>query len=260
MQKVSAKSSIVSDRHAISTHRVSYYTKFRSLLQNISLTIAQGSKTGLIGATGSGKTTFLRLLNRLIDPNDGQISLCIQGKCSLIGEIPIQTLRRQVMLVPQEPSLLGMAVKDAIAYPLQLQNLTPAAIQERLEVWIDRLQIDRQWLNRKELELSLGQRQWIAIARALVLQPEILLLDEPTSALDRGLSHLLLEVLADLAQGTNPTTIVMINHQLELVQGWCDQLVCFADGLLVGDMTPEQIDWNAIEQMLKRDRTTIDSF
>ena len=194
MQKVSLTSAVMMNNVAIATNQVSYQTKFRTLLTNISVAIAKGQKTALIGATGSGKTTFLRLLNRLIDPSAGNILW--NGKN--IQEIPIQTLRRKVLLVSQEPSLLGMTVSEAIAYPLQLQNLPQSEIDSRLQKWQEKLQLDRKLLNRSELELSLGQRQWVAIARALVMEPEILLLDEPTSALDRGLSHLLLDTLTEL--------------------------------------------------------------
>jgi D-methionine transport system ATP-binding protein len=234
---------------AIATNQVSYQTKFRTLLTNISVAIAKGQKTALIGATGSGKTTFLRLLNRLIDPSVGNILW--NGKN--IQEIPIQTLRRRVLLVSQEPSLLGMNVSEAIAYPLQLQNLPQSEIDSRLQKWLDKLQIDRKLLNRSELELSLGQRQWVAIARALVMEPEILLLDEPTSSLDRGLSHLLLDTLTKLTQLTPPVTVVMINHQLDLVQTWCDRLICLHKGELVQDTEASLVDWQAIDDLLRRD-------
>ena len=125
MQKVSLTSEIVTNNSLISTDQVSYQTKFRTLLMDISVEIIKGSKTALIGATGSGKTTFLRLLNRLADPSVGTITLT--GKN--IQEIPIQTLRRRVLLVPQEPSLLGMTVAEAIAYPLKLQNFTQTESQ-----------------------------------------------------------------------------------------------------------------------------------
>jgi D-methionine transport system ATP-binding protein len=231
---------------------VSYQTKFRTLLTNVSVAIAQGSKTALIGATGSGKTTFLRLLNRLTDPSVGTIFL--NGKN--IQEIPIQTLRRRVMLVPQEPSLLGMTVHEALSYPLKIQNLPQSEIDGRSQKWIDKLQIDRKLLNRSELELSLGQRQWMAIARALIMEPEVILLDEPTSALDRGLSHLLLDTLTELTQLPHPVTVVMINHQLDLVQSWCDRLICLHKGELVQDAEASLINWQEIDDLLRRDTSS----
>ena len=249
MQKVSLTPHVAANTEAIATDRISYQTKFRTLLMDISVTISKGSKTALIGATGSGKTTFLRLLNRLTDPSAGTIFL--NGKN--IQEIPIQTLRRRVMLVPQEPSLLGMTVTEAIAYPLKLQNLTESEINARSQKWIDKLQIDRKLLNRSELELSLGQRQWIAIARALVMEPEILLLDEPTSALDCGLSHLLLDTLTELTHLPQAVTVVMINHQLDLVQPWCDRLICLHKGQLVQDSEASLVNWQEIDDLLRRD-------
>ncbi|NUN64919.1 ATP-binding cassette domain-containing protein [Pseudanabaena biceps] len=249
MQNVSFISNVAAPTNAISTNQVSYQTKFRTLLSNISVAIAQGSKTALIGATGSGKTTFVRLLNRLIDPSVGTIYL--NGKN--IQEISPQSLRRRVMLVPQEPNLLGMTVHEALKYPLSLQNFAQSEIEARSQKWIDKLQIDRQLLNRSELELSLGQRQWVAIARALIMEPEILLLDEPTSALDRGLSHLLLDTLTELTQSPQPITAIMINHQLDLVQTWCDRLICLHKGQLVQDTEASFINWQEIDDLLRRD-------
>jgi len=249
MQKVSLTSYVAANTEAIAAYQVNYQTKFRTLLTNISVTIAKGSKTALIGATGSGKTTFLRLLNRLADPSSG--SILLNGKN--IQEIPIQTLRRRVLLVPQESSLLGMTVAEAIAYPLKLQNFSQSEIDLRSQKWLDKLQIDRKLLNRQELELSLGQRQWISIARALVLEPEILLLDEPTSSLDRGLAHLLLDILTELTELSQPVTVVMINHQLDLVSAWCDRLICLHKGELIQESEAREVNWQEIDDLLKRD-------
>ena len=249
MQKVSLTSYVAANTEMITAYQVNYQTKFRTLLTNISVTIAKGSKTALIGATGSGKTTFLRLLNRLADPSSG--SILLNGKN--IQEIPIQTLRRRVLLVPQESSLLGMTVAEAIAYPLKLQNFSQSEIDLRSQKWLDKLQIDRKLLNRQELELSLGQRQWISIARALVLEPEILLLDEPTSSLDRGLAHLLLDILTELTELPQPVTVVMINHQLDLVSAWCDRLICLHKGELIQESEAREVNWQEIDDLLKRD-------
>ncbi|PZU95652.1 MAG: cobalt ABC transporter [Pseudanabaena sp.] len=249
MQKVSLLSHVAANTEAIAAYQVSYQTKFRTLLSNISVSIAKGSKTALIGATGSGKTTFIRLLNRLIDPTAGKVLL--YGKN--IQEIPIQTLRRQIMLVPQESSLLGMTVAEAIAYPLKLQSLPQSEINSRSQKWLDKLQIDRKLLSRQELELSLGQRQWISIARALILEPEVILLDEPTASLDRGLAHLLLDILTELTESSQPVTVVMINHQLDLVSAWCDRLICFHQGELIQESEAKEVNWQEIDNLLKRD-------
>jgi D-methionine transport system ATP-binding protein len=85
------------------------------------------------------------------------------------------------------------------------------------------------------------------------MEPEILLLDEPTSALDRGLSHLLLDTLTELTQSPQPVTVVMINHQLDLVQTWCDRLICLHKGELVQDTEASLVNWQAIDDLLRRD-------
>ncbi|MDJ0671846.1 MAG: ATP-binding cassette domain-containing protein, partial [Microcystis sp. M53598_WE2] len=147
------------------------------LLEDITFSIKQGEKLAIVGASGAGKTTLLRLLNLMQEPTTGNIYF--QGKS--IREIPVISLRQQIVLLPQESKLLGMTVRDALAYPLQLKKLTPAEINQRIDRWTSLLKIPEQWFERGELELSLGQRQLVAITRALLLEPSILLLDEPTS-------------------------------------------------------------------------------
>jgi D-methionine transport system ATP-binding protein len=81
----------------------------------------------------------------------------------------------------------------------------------------------------------------------------VILLDEPTSALDRGLSHLLLGILTELTQLPQPITVVMINHQLDLVQTWCDRLICLHKGELVQEAEANLINWQEIDDLLRRD-------
>ena len=171
------------------------------LLRNISFEVNRGEKVVIIGASGAGKTSLLRLLNRLSSPTQGKIYL----ETISLTQLPVIQLRQQVMLVPQEPKLLGMTVKEALVYPLKLQALPTAEIARRLDTWLDRLRIPQEWLERSELQLSLGQRQLIAIARALIMQPKILLLDEPTSALDLGTAERLFAVLDRLVKEYNLT-------------------------------------------------------
>lgn len=215
------------------------------LLQDLSLTVQPGDRIALVGASGAGKTLLLRLLNRLIEPTHGTIYLAGQPYC----QIPAVQLRQQVVLVLQESKLLGMTVQQALEYPLSLRGLPPKAIRQRVSEWLERLAIPGEWLDRTELQLSVGQRQLVAIARALVIQPQILLLDEPTSALDVGRSQRLVEVLKTLVE-TQQTTIIMASHQLDVMQGFCDRLLQLHHGKLLQNLPASEVNWHDLRQSL----------
>ncbi len=215
-------------------------------LRDISFAVDRGDRWALVGASGSGKTSLLRLLNRLQDPSEGQIYLNDQP----LQTIPVLQLRQQVTLVLQESKLLGMTVREALAYPLQLRGQPPSVIEQTVNHWRERLQIPSDWLERRETELSVGQRQLVAIARALTIQPQVLLLDEPTSALDLGRGEALLAVLRDLATN-HAITILMANHQLDLAQDFCSHVVHLQHGHLVAQSPANQVDWAALRESLK---------
>ncbi len=223
------------------------------LLQNISLEIERGDKIAIIGASGAGKTSLLKLLNRLSNPTQGKIYFAKTP----ITQIPIIQLRQQIVLVPQEPKLLGMTVRQTLVYPLQLQALPTTEINRRLDSWLEQLRIPEAWLERYELQLSLGQRQLIAIARGLMMQPQILLLDEPTSALDLGTANHLLTVLDRLVKESN-LTILMINHQLELIKNFADRLLYLTTGQLEVDTPNTNTSWQQLRQKLLTAQTQSD--
>lgn len=215
------------------------------LLQNISLQVGVGDRVALLGPSGSGKTSLLRVLNRLSEPITGQVYL--EGRP--YGQIPVISLRQQVMLVLQESKLLGMTVQQALEYPLILRKLPANQIKQRVGEWMTRLNIPEEWRSRTELQLSVGQRQLVAIARALVTQPRILLLDEPTSALDMGRSQNLLAVLQDLSD-RQQLTILMANHQLEIAQQFCTRVLYLEQGSLIQDLPVNQVQWPALKARL----------
>ena len=215
------------------------------LLQDVSFTVDRGDKLAIIGATGSGKTTLLRLLNRLSTPTTGAIHL----EEKPLSQIPVIPLRQQIVLVPQEPKLLGMSVTETLAYPLTLQKLPPTEIRQRVETWRNALRIPQKWLERSELQLSLGQRQLIAIARGLIMQPKVLLLDEPTSALDVGNANHLLTILDRLTED-NHTTIIMVNHQLELIQNFAQRILYLETGRLQEDVVADRANWQRLQEKL----------
>ena len=215
------------------------------ILTDVSFNAFKGDRLGIIGPSGAGKTSLLRLLNRLSEPTSGAIYLENQD----YRKIPVLQLRQQVMLVPQEPKLLGMTVQQALAYPLTLQQLPQRQIQERLDAYREKLHIPVDWLERTELQLSVGQRQLVAIARALLTQPKILLLDEPTSALDAGTASHVLRVLADLA-AKDKITILMVNHQLDIAELFCSRVLYLQSGQLLQDTPVTQIDWKQLRETL----------
>ncbi|MBD2774942.1 ABC transporter ATP-binding protein [Iningainema tapete] len=231
--------------------QVNVFTKLKTqqtgypILQDISFEVSAGSRIAITGASGAGKTYLLRLLNRLSDPSSGKIFLENQE----YRQIPVLQLRACVTLVPQESKLLGMTVEQALAYPLVLRGLNKQNIQQRISHWVEKLHIPNDWLGRTEVQLSAGQRQLVAAARGLVIQPKILLLDEPTSALDVGTATQLIQVLIDLNQN-HQTTILMVNHQLDLAQMFCTRLLHLQQGKLVANQTASVVDWTNLRTSL----------
>jgi D-methionine transport system ATP-binding protein len=215
------------------------------ILQDISFEVFPGDRIAIVGPCGAGKTSLLRLINRLSEPTRGKIYLENQE----YSQIPTIQLRQLITLVLQESKLLGMTVRQALAYPLILRGLPESTIQQRIDNWIKQLHIPSEWLLRTELQLSTGQRQLVAIARALVIQPKILLLDEPTSALDAGTAANVIEILTQLTQ-THQTTILMVNNQLDLAQVFCTRLLYLEQGHLFTNQTAPEINWITLQEHL----------
>jgi D-methionine transport system ATP-binding protein len=215
------------------------------LLQDISFQVFPGDRIAIIGPTGAGKTSLLRLINRLSEPSSGNIYLNGQD----YRQISPISLRCQVNLLLQEPKLLGMSVKEALIYPLKLQKLDSKEIQQRLVEVLQQLNIPNEWLERTEVQLSVGQRQLVAIARSFMLQPQVLLLDEPTSALDRAKANTVIQVLRQLTDDKK-IAVLMVNHQLDIAEKFANRLLYLQNGSLMSDLTIGQIDWSEISDRL----------
>jgi D-methionine transport system ATP-binding protein len=220
------------------------------ILQDISFEVSPGDRLVIVGESGAGKTSLLRLINRLSEPTGGKIYL----KNQEYRQIPVIQLRQQVMLVQQESKLLGMTVGEALAYPLILRGLSKQTIQEKVSYWQEQLQIPEQWLGRTEVQLSAGQRQLIAIARALVTEPQILLLDEPTSALDTPTSNHLINILTQPTQ-THSSAILMVDRQIDLAQKFSTHLLRLQQGQLVVNQPAADIDWDNLAASLTQAET-----
>ncbi|AIE72649.1 MULTISPECIES: ATP-binding cassette domain-containing protein [unclassified Synechocystis] len=205
------------------------------LLNNISLHIDHGQTIGLQGRSGAGKSTLLRLLNRLQEVSGGNIFYDKQA----LSKYPIQQLRQEIVLVPQEPKLLGMTVEESLVYPLELQKVGKTECQRRRIRACDIWEIPSDWLDRNELQLSVGQRQLVTLVRAMMLSPRVLLLDEPTSALDPALAQRVLAQLK-LINRENGTTMVMVNHTPEYLEDFCQRIFTLCEGELTREITLEK--------------------
>jgi len=212
-------------------------TPQRRILDGFSVSLAAGQTTALVGASGAGKSTILRLLMRLYDPADGHI---------LLDGIPLPALdpadlRRHVALVPQEPVMFGTNVRENIRYGRpDASDAEVEAAAEAAAAWsfIRRLPdgLDT-FLGEKGVRLSGGQRQRIAIARAVLLDPAVLLLDEATSALDAESEHLVQGALARLSVGR---TTLVVAHRLATIRR-ADRILVLNEGAIVASDTHERL-------------------
>jgi D-methionine transport system ATP-binding protein len=216
------------------------------ILTDISFNLAAGESIAIAGIIGAGKSTLLRLINRLNEPSNGQIVLNGEN----YQTIAPTTLRQRVMLVSQEPKLLGMTVREALAYPLQLQSLGAEEIKQRIVTITEQFQIPTDWFDRTEIQLSAGQKQIVAISRGIITQPQVLLLDEPIANLDFVTAERILTAIATITQSQQIGTIV-VNHQLELAVQFSDRLLYLRDGKLEFDRLSTSIDLAALAHQIR---------
>lgn len=174
------------------------------------LTIAEGRLYTLTGANGAGKSTLLSILAFLAPPTSGEIHYA--GKRVAWDPGSMEEYRRKVTLLHQSPYLFGGTVYDNVAFGLKARRIHGDARERRVDKALDDVGLQG-FRDRKARELSGGEAQRVAMARALVLEPEVLLLDEPLANIDRGTAGLLETVIASLpARGT---TVVLITHDPE---------------------------------------------
>ncbi|QXE84856.1 ATP-binding cassette domain-containing protein [Geomonas nitrogeniifigens] len=191
------------------------------LLADVSLSAKSGEISAIIGPSGGGKSTLIRLINRLADPSEGRIEV---GGTDIAAMDPLQ-LRRLVALVPQKPFMFEGTVLDNLQMPFRYRHEAPPAAQsaEIAEV-LALARLDRELLERDARSLSLGQQQRVGVARALITKPQVLLLDEPTSALDRRTSDALAATLREICRGRS-LAMIMVTHDLRLTEKVADY--CF---------------------------------
>lgn len=198
----------------------------QTVLQVGSLDIHEGEVLAVIGPNGAGKSTLLLVLARLLHPQTGEVIF----RGSPIEQENELTYRRRIALVLQEPLLMHQSVYDNVASGLRFRGLSRQDIKQRTEDWLKKLDIF-QLRHRPAHRLSGGEAQRASLARAFVLQPELLLLDEPFSALDAPTRSRLLQDLHSLLSQTNITTI-FITHDLDEALLLGDRVAVLLSGVL----------------------------
>jgi oligopeptide/dipeptide ABC transporter ATP-binding protein len=241
------RETIVSDIILQLSHLAKTFNTLRRLevraVDDVSLEIPEAESFGLLGESGSGKSTLARLIPRLIEPTSGDI--LFRGR-SLVGrsERELRSVREQIQIVFQNPfSSLNprMTVRQLIGEPLIVHHrLSGAALDSRVREMMNLVGLSPEHTNRFPHEFSGGQRQRIGIARALVLEPNLLILDEPTSALDVSVQAQILNLLIDL-QRKMGLTYLLITHDLSIVRYMCDRVALMYLGKIVEQGSADQV-------------------
>ena len=217
---------------------VSKEFKDKKVLHDISFTINDNELVAIIGASGCGKTTTLKMINRLIVPTKGKIM--IDGKN--IEEIDKTELRRSIGYVIQQMGLFPhMTVKENIELIQKLEKKDPKEIEENTNRLMEIMDLDGDlYLNKYPSDLSGGQQQRVGVARALANNPKVILMDEPFSALDPITRSNLQDELVELHKKMN-TTIVFVTHDMDEAIKIADRIIIMKDGDIVQYDTPEEI-------------------
>ena len=201
-------------------------------LEEVSFTVLAGEVLGIIGASGSGKSTCAKIVLGLLEPDAGEVRL-LGEPWSGIPEPRRRPLRRRLQYIPQDPLSSfdpRYRVGDIVA-----ENLPHPGAKDRrarLLALLDQVGLNGGMLDRHPRALSGGQRQRVAIARALAAEPALIVCDEPVSALDIGIQAQILDLLADL-QGRLGTALLFISHDWGVVQHLADRVLVFQDGRIV---------------------------
>lgn len=208
----------------------------RPILRGISTEIPDGRVTVLFGPSGAGKSTLLRLLNRLDDPSGGRIL----HRGEPLEALPVRRLRCRVGFVFQVPVLFPGTVRENLLQAAALAGLSPDEAESRVPVALGRAGVEEELAEREGEGLSVGQKQRVTLARALMSGPEVLLLDEPTSALDPVSADHLLATLRTL-RDREGLTVVMTTHRITEIRGTADRGIMLQEGRLVEEGEAEEL-------------------
>lgn len=218
------------------------------VIKNVSTQFYQGEVTVIIGASGSGKSTFLRMLNRLEKHDSGRI--VIDG-VELDDDLKhIDAVRAEVGMVFQSFNLFPhLTVMDNVTLaPRRLRNVTRAQAEEAASKLLAKVGMEAH-SHKYPHQLSGGQQQRVAIARSLAMQPKVMLFDEPTSALDPEMIKEVLDVMKDLAR--SGMTMIVVTHEMGFAREVADRVIFFEKGEILEEAPPVEFFSNARNERIR---------
>jgi putative ABC transport system ATP-binding protein len=208
----------------------------------VTFAVQAGEVFSVVGPSGAGKSTLLRTINRLLEPTAGNIFL--DG--APIEEIDPLELRRRIGMVFQLPALFGETVEDTVLYGVRLTGK-----RADVEHLLGLAGLAPSLASRNPQSLSVGQQQRVSIARALALEPEVLLMDEPTSALDQVARQRIEDLIGQLNKELGLTTVV-VSHALDQVERIADRVVLLVDGRSEGEWSKEEFFGEGVGEKARR--------
>ena len=223
------------------SHVYSAGTPFEKVaIEKINLTIPQGQLVGLIGHTGSGKSTFIQHLNGLLAPTGGVVY--VDGKDINADKFSRRDVKWQVGLVFQYPEyqLFEETVYRDIAFGPKNMKLSEAEVDERVREAAGFVGVAEELFERSPLELSGGQKRRIAIAGVIAMRPGVLILDEPTAGLDPAGCRQVLDNICEYRKKTG-STVIIVSHNMDDAARLADRIIVFDHGTVVMDGTPQQV-------------------
>lgn len=238
--------------HKIESKNVNFYYGQNQALKDISISIEKNTVTALIGPSGCGKSTYLRLFNRmndLIDNTRLEGQILIDGVDIYAKSTNVDNLRKNVGMVFQKPNPFPKTIFENVAYGLRVNGITDKSIiEERVETSIQQVALwdeVKDKLKKSAFELSGGQQQRLCIARALAIQPSVILMDEPTSALDPISTAKIEELVYELKE---KYTIVIVTHNMQQAGRISDSTAFFYMGELIEHDSTKTIFTNPKEE------------
>ncbi len=219
------------------------------VLKDISITVEKGEVISIIGSSGSGKSTFLRSINLLETPTDGQI--LYHGQDVLAKGYNLPHYREKLGMVFQSFNLFNNlnVLENAIVAQTTVLKRERSEAERIAKENLNKVGMTEQYWTAKPSQLSGGQKQRVAIARALSIDPELILFDEPTSALDPEMVGEVLKTMKDLAK--SGLTMIIVTHEMEFARDVSDRVIFMDKGIIAEEGSPKQIFENPQEDRTK---------